>query len=186
MSVIWYILLIIILLLSMLLKIGIYATYNLLGNIGVVKISIFGIPIISKHITFYGNYFNISKEYADAIKIKIDFKSSSIKIIKDFMASFISKLYIQKLYLQSVIGIKSNAYFTAFAVGEISSVLCIMQSYIKALNKDIVVNNNVLPNYIENQATITLKTTIYVCLYDIVWAILVALHKRSLYAKRSG
>ena len=164
-------------------RFGVTFTYNILSNIGHIKITIFGIPIFSKDITFYISPSNITNK--NVLHIKLNFKHNSFEYFKSVVEEIVGKIYLQKIQLISYVGIKENAYSTSLITGYNSVIYSGMQSYIKSLNLDTNLDFKINTNWLENNLSILANSTIYISIYDIIWCVLYALIKRRTYGQRS-
>lgn len=164
-------------------RIGVTFTYNLLNNIGHIKITIFGIPIFSKDITFYISPTNLNNK--NMLHIKLNFKHNSFKYFKSVVEEIIGKIYLQRIELSSNVGVKENAYYTSLITGYNNTLFSSMQSYIKSRNLDVKLNFIINTNWFENRLSILSNAVVYISIYDIIWCVMYVLIKRRTYGKRS-
>lgn len=164
-------------------RIGASFTYNLLNNIGHIKITIFGIPIFSKDITFYISPSDLSNK--DVLHIKLNFKHNSFRYFKSVVEEIIGKIYLQKIELISYVGLKDNASSTSLITGYNGILFSGMQSYIKSRNLDVKLNFKINTDWFENRLSVLSNFIIYISIYDIIWCIIYALIKRRTYGQRS-
>ena len=162
-------------------RIGASVNYNILQNLGHVRLSIFYLPIFSRDISFYGKYLAVNKECKHALQIKIEIDKPSIQFAKDITKVIKSKIYLSAINMESHIGFNSRADITALVSGYVVSLFSIMQTTILSHDKAVLCNCTVKQNYADNELKLTINAVVYFSLYDIIWAIVVGIYKRRKY-----
>ena len=132
-------------------RIGASVNYNILQNLGHVRLSIFYLPIFSRDISFYGKYLAVNKECKHALQIKIEIDKPSIQFAKDITK--VIKDIIKKYAYLSDIKIDFNTKEEVLVSADLHRIEQVMYNLINnAINhvgEDKTVTININKNRIE-------------------------------------
>lgn len=156
--------------------------YDIYTNIGKIKIKIYGITIFSGDISFVAGYFNLFRKTKKVIQLKIDFNSDSIRFFKNISDNLKQKIYLTNF--ETNICLSSKSASNVSILGGYAIVLGdLLASKISASNSEIVMENNVAIGYTSESFKLGVNMSIYVCLFDGVWAFSRAILQRRWYGK---
>ena len=175
----------VIVLLALDLRFKVYLTYNILKNIGHIKVKLFNITIFSRDITITVDHLNLTKRNKKVVKIKLDFTDKGIKLFKETMAYYKEKIYFisfdDDIYLST-----SNPFATTLIVGILRSIGGGVVSYVTANNPHVKLNHDVYAGFVQNNVYVDINTHFMLNLFDLLWSILKVIYRRSiaLYERR--
>lgn len=156
--------------------------YDIYANIGKIKIKIYGITIFSGDISFVAGYFNLFRKTKKVLQLKIDFNSDSIRFFKNISDNLKQKIYLTNF--ETNICLSSKSASNVSVLGGYAIVLGnLLASKISASNSEIVMENNVAIGYTSESFKLGVNISIYVCLFDGVWAFSRAILQRRWYGK---
>lgn len=159
------------------LRLKIYLQYNILENIGRLKIKLFNITIFSRAITVGTEYFDVVSD-KKVIKIKLNFTDKDIKIIKETLNYYKKKIYFisfsDEIFLST-----NNPFVTTMIVGGLRSVGGSVISYVSANNPHLELNHKVYAGFVENNMCVNMNAHFMINLFDLIWSIFKVVYRRS-------
>lgn len=182
MSTLLIIVAVVIVVITITLNIGLNVKYDLLKNLGNVKISVFGITIFKVDVSLIAGYFNLIRKNKKTIQIKIKIDKDSFKFVNDISNNFKQKIYLSKIEFGALVCSKSAKNISELA-GALYMLSGIVSSKIKASNIETSIDNKINIGYLDEQLKLKIKANILICLFDIIWAIVKAITQRRAYEK---
>jgi len=157
--------------------------YNFYNNIGYVKFRIFNICIFKGEISFIAGYFNFIRKNKKVIQIKLDFNDENFKLITDIGEYFFKKIHINKLalsansmsYSPNLLAIICSIYYTIYGLSV---------SYLSNKLPDCEFENLTKISFFNNELRFKIDMSVLLTLFDLIWAIVRAIMKRSVYGKK--
>ena len=152
--------------------------YDILNNIGKIKIKLYKtLTIFSSGITISDSYLNLNKKDNKVIKIKIDFDDEKFQFFKDIETYLIHKLYPTEINVAAVVAFENP--FLSCIVGSIVGIFTnLMLARAKNSIKDVYVYNFIQTGFRQNMLKFNIKISIVFSLYDYFWAYLKAYKAR--------
>lgn len=164
------------------LNIGITIKYDLLKNLGEIKLSVFKIIVFKSEISLIAGYFNLIKKNKKVVQIKINLDKDSMKFVNDISNNFKQKIYLTKLDFSALICSKSPKTISELA-GALYLITGVIGCKIKDSNNETAVSNNIKVGYLEEQFKLELSVAVLICLFDIIWTVVKSIVQRGLYEK---
>lgn len=152
--------------------------YDVLNNVGKLKIRLYKIIVLfSSGITISDSYLNFNKKRNKVIKIKIDFNDEGFQFVQDMQTYLIHKLCPTKINFAAVVA-SENPCLASMT----STILNVMVSSFFARIKnsvgDVTIKNNIQTGFRQTMFKLDVKLNVLVSLYDFVWAFLKAYKAR--------
>lgn len=182
MKTILLVVLIVIALITITLNVSVRLNYNILKNIGQIELKLFGIKIFFGEISIIAGYFNFVRKNKKVIQIKVDLSDKNFRFVKDLSDNFKQKIYLKSFESEFVLCSKSAKNISLLA-GNLKILNGYVLSKLLANNPDTDVSNAVLVGYINEYLWAEINATIYVCIFDAIWAFLKAIWQRRVYGK---
>lgn len=182
MSTLLIIVAVVIVIITVTLNIGLNVKYDLLKNIGNIKISVFGITVFKVDVSLIAGYFNLIRKNKKIIQIKINIDKDSFKFVNDISNNFKQKIYLSKIEFEAFVCSKSAKNISELA-GLLYVITGVVGSKIKANNSETIIENKINIGYLNEQLKIGIKANVLICLFDIIWAISKAITQRRVYEK---
>lgn len=182
MSTLLIIVAVVIVIITVTLNIGLNVKYDLLKNIGNIKISVFGITVFKIDVSLIAGYFNLIRKNKKIIQIKINIDEDSFKFVNDISNNFKQKIYLSKIEFKALVCSKSAKNISELA-GLLYVITGVVGSKIKANNSETMIENKINIGYLNEQLKIGIKANVLICLFDIIWAISKAITQRRVYEK---
>ena len=171
-----YVILAIAIILTARINIKVYFQYDVLGNIGKVKITLFRvIPIFSAYLSLVGEYFRLVYG-KKVIQIKIDLSDKNLRFIRELNDSLNKRMYIHKVSTNFNIGLHNPATCSVIC-GYIHSIVGAILSKIKTVRPDTTVSKTVNVGYFEQVIQFEMNFQFEITLFDYVWATIAAFYK---------
>lgn len=163
---------VIIVFITLMITINIQINYDILLNVGNIKIKIFKyIPIISSNITIIGDYLNFSNKKAKVIKIKLDINDFSIQFFNEFSSYIKQKILPLKLVTNGQICLE-NAFAVSIASAFLKLLTTIILMKLQLTYQDLDVENNIISGYRHNILTVNFEFAFAIAIYDLIWSII--------------
>lgn len=173
---------VLIVLVTVSLKVTVALEYDIYKNLGTIKISVYGITIFCGDISLIAGYFNLIRKNKKVLQIKINLDTKSIQFVRN-----ISENIKQKIYLTDFETDFDIASTSAMQVSVLAGDLIIVNDYVAsrllAENAETEIRGSVNVGYLKEHLSASIKATIFVCLFDAVWAVGKAMWQRSMYGK---
>lgn len=182
MKTVLFVVLILIILITFTLDVGVKINYNILKNIGEVKLKLFGIKVFSGEISIIAGYFNFIRKNKKVIQIKVDLSDKNFRFVKDLSDNFKQRIYLKNFSSEFVVCSKSAKNVSVLA-GNLNVINGYVSSRLLADNSDTTISSVVLVGYLNEYLWAEITATIYVCIFDVVWAFLKAIWQRRVYGK---
>lgn len=174
---------VVVIIISFNLHLSVVLNYDIIKNIGKLKIKLFGIPFFVSEISLIAGYFNIVRKNKKVLQIRIDFADKNFKFLSDVSEYFFKKLFISHM-ITDIDYSGSEACSTAIIGGYIMAIEGIVRSVAFSKMPDTTFKNDTRVNYGENKIVIGLKSGALITIFDFLWAVIRALVKRGLYGKK--
>ena len=148
--------------------------YDLLENVGMIKIKLFNIiPIFVSRITVAGEYLNFNKRKGKVIKIKIDLNDYEIQFFNDVGNFLKKKITLLKLHTSFLVCFENPCVSTT--IGSMLNVfVSILFAQILTYTTDVDLHKYVATGFRQLELKTTINTTILFSIYDFAWALLKA------------
>ena len=182
MKTVLFVVLILIILITITLDVGVRINYNILKNIGEVELKLFGIKVFSGEISIIAGYFNFIRKNKKVIQIKVDLSDKNFRFVKDLSDNFKQRIYLKNFGSEFVVCSKSAKNVSVLA-GNLNVINGYVLSRLLADNSDTNISSMVLVGYLNEYLWAEITATIYVCIFDVVWAFLKAIWQRRVYGK---
>lgn len=157
--------------------------YDIYENIGNIKIKIYGITVFSGEISFVAGYFNLFRKTKKIIQLKVDFNSDNIRFFKNISENLKQKIYLTNL--ETNICMSSKSASNVSILGGCAIVLGdLIASKISSISSETVTEHNVAIGYTAESFSVGFGASVYVCLFDGVWAFLRAILQGRWYGKK--
>lgn len=182
MKTVLFVVLILIILITFTLDVGVKINYNILKNIGEVELKLFGIKVFSGEISIIAGYFNFIRKNKKVIQIKVDLSDKNFRFVKDLSDNFKQRIYLKNFGSEFVVCSKSAKNVSVLA-GNLNVINGYVSSRLLADNSDTAISSVVLVGYLNEYLWAEITATIYVCIFDVVWAFLKAIWQRRVYGK---
>lgn len=182
MKTVLFVVLILIILITFTLDVGVKINYNILKNIGEVELKLFGIKVFSGEISIIAGYFNFIRKNKKVIQIKVDLSDKNFRFVKDLSDNFKQRIYLKNFGSEFVVCSKSAKNVSILA-GNLNIINGYVSSRLLADNSDTAISSVVLVGYLNEYLWAEIKATIYVCIFDVIWAFLKAIWQRRVYGK---
>lgn len=182
MKTVLFVVLILIILITFTLDVGVKINYNILKNIGEVELKLFGIKVFSGEISIIAGYFNFIRKNKKVIQIKVDLSDKNFRFVKDLSDNFKQRIYLKNFGSEFVVCSKSAKNVSILA-GNLNVINGYVSSRLLADNSDTTISSEVLVGYLNEYLWAEITATIYVCIFDVVWAFLKAIWQRRVYGK---
>lgn len=182
MKTVLFVVLILIILITFTLDVGVKINYNILKNIGEVELKLFGIKVFSGEISIIAGYFNFIRKNKKVIQIKVDLSDKNFRFVKDLSDNFKQRIYLKNFGSEFVVCSKSAKNVSILA-GNLNVINGYVSSRLLADNSDTAISSVVLVGYLNEYLWAEITATIYVCIFDVVWAFLKAIWQRRVYGK---
>lgn len=182
MKTVLFVVLILIILITFTLDVGVKINYNILKNIGEVELKLFGIKVFSGEISIIAGYFNFIRKNKKVIQIKVDLSDKNFRFVKDLSDNFKQRIYLKNFGSEFVVCSKSAKNVSILA-GNLNVINGYVSSRLLADNSDTTISSVVLVGYLNEYLWAEITATIYVCIFDVVWAFLKAIWQRRVYGK---
>lgn len=153
--------------------IKIYASYNLLDNLGVISIYIFFIKIVAYKVRYQDKQIIVFSQ-KNAKDIPIQISEKKLRFIEQLSSQLKDKIIIRNIMFISRIGV-NDACNTALLTGLVSSVVGTIIGLIKNKKHSAKFELINLPEY--NGKVFTISTTIkcHITIFDILYALFISL-----------
>lgn len=159
----------IIIIISVSLSIKLHFKYDLLKNIGLIEIKLYGIiPLLISRITLIGEYLNFTPEKENVIPIKIELNNINIEYFNRLIGKIKHKLYSSYLCTHAVISIQ-DASLSAIVSSLINVSVSILYSKISANNKDIKLEKYIQTGFRHNLIIADISYKFRITLFDFMW-----------------
>lgn len=163
---------VVIIILTLRIKINLDFEYNLLNNIGSIKVKLFKfVTIFNSKITIIGDYLNFSSQKAKVIKVKLDINDINIKFFNELSRYLKQKIYPVHL-ATNVNFCLENPFMAAILSNSINLILSNMFFNIKLKNNEINVANNVTTGYRHNIIILNFSFSFIITIYDLIWSLI--------------
>lgn len=182
MKTVLFVVLILIILITFTLDVGVKINYNILKNIGEIELKLFGIKVFSGEISIIAGYFNFIRKNKKVIQIKVDLSDKNFRFVKDLSDNFKQRIYLKNFGSEFVVCSKSAKNVSVLA-GNLNVINGYVSSRLLADNSDTTISSVVLVGYLNEYLWAEITATIYVCIFDVVWAFLKAIWQRRVYGK---
>lgn len=154
--------------------ISIYFEYNLLENVGKIKVVLFKfIPIFISQITIAGEYLNFSKNKGKVIKLKIDLKDDNVQFFNDVSTNLKHKIVPIKLHTSALICFE-NPCLSAYIGSMLNIVVSVLFAQILTHTTDIDLQKNIQTGFRHYELRFMINIELLFSLYNFAWAILKA------------
>lgn len=160
-----------ILLLMITLSLRMILEYDLLENMGYIKIKLFGfITIFNSSIVLVGDQLNLNRKRGKVIVIKIDFKDEKIKYVEDILKNIFNKITIIKLYCFALV-CQTNPCLASYMGAIINIFISILYSQMLLKSNDIKLNKKISTGFRQDELKFKIDTKFIFSLYDVLWSI---------------
>ena len=159
-------------------------SYNLYKNIGDFKLKVFGISIFKAQISLIAGYFNLIRKNKKVIQIKLDLNDENLKFIGDVGEYFTKKIFFTNIGSEFYV-YGTDPAKTAIFAGNLVVIEGVVRAFISAKSPDTTTDSKLEVGYIDNYIKFKLHLGVLITLFDVVWAILRAFVRRSIYGKKS-
>lgn len=169
MNIVYILLAIFILIISLSIKVYAFFRYDLLNNVGTIKIKVFGIITIFKSkITLIGEYLNLTPEKENVIPIKIELNNVNIKYFQSLYKRLQKKLYSTKLqcYVEMCL---ENAQIAALMSTVLNNIITLYFIKVAQSNKDIELYKQINTGFRHNVIETEFHYKFIITLYDFIW-----------------
>ena len=171
-----YVVLAIAIILTARINIKVYLQYDILGNIGKIKIKLFRfIPILVADVSLAGEYFRLVYG-KKVIQIKIDLSDKNLRFIRELNDSLNKRMYIHTVSTSFNIGLQ-NPTTCSVICGYIHSIVGAILSKIKSARPDATVSKTVNIGYFEQVVQFEMNLQFEITLFDYIWATVAAFYK---------
>ena len=157
--------------------------YDLIKNIGQVKVKVFGITVIKSNVSLIAGYFNFINRNKKVVQIKIDLNDKNFQFMEDAGKFFIEKITLTKLENEWIMSIYDPAV-SSVAGGYLIVINGIIKSLFLQRFPDAKINNRVKVDFFTNDLQFSLDVGLFITVFDFIWAFVKAGVKRSLYGQR--
>jgi len=154
--------------------------YNIIKNIGKLKIKVFKIPFFVSEISLIAGYFNFKRKNKKVLQIKFDLADKNFKFLSDVWSYVLKKIFISHIYTDIKFSGKDPST-TAILGGYIMAIEGIVRSIGLSKFPDTEFKNSTNIKFYENRILVGLKSGALISIFDFLWAIIRALIKRSVY-----
>ncbi len=169
---------ILIIILTIDLRIKVFFEYDILKNIGRLKLKLFGITVFSGEFSVVGEYFNLIRGNKKVIQIKINLTNNNLKFLKKIVSFYLQKIYV--LAIKSDIYISgSNPFLVTMIAGSAKSFGGVFDTNMLAKHQYTDTKTNVLFAFNDNCFKINIYSHIMLNIFDFLWSIITVLYIRS-------
>lgn len=161
------------------LRVKLYFNYDVLKNIGNIKLKLFGITIFKSQVSLIGEYFNFIKGNKKVIQIKININNKNIEIIKDTFSYYLKKIFFICFYNSFTIS-STNPFLCTMVAGSLKSAGGVLDSIVNSKYPNTKFNSNVNVGFIENAFKVELYTHLLINLFDLIWSFIKTIYRRSM------
>ncbi len=171
MNLTYFIVAIVIVVLVGMLQVGIMVDYNLLLNIGTIKLQLFGwLTVFSSKVSIIGDYLNFSNEKAKVIKIKLDLNDISLQFFNELGTYLKNKLV--PLHLNTNLELcLEHPLWVSIISGLFQGIGGVLEQKFSQ-NNQLTTNFKVTSGFRHNILILHAKFTFFITLYDLIWSII--------------
>lgn len=174
MTVVLIIIAVLIFLITATLFINIRFEYDVLNNVGKIKVMLYKTLILfSSGITISDSYLNLNKKGNKVIKIKIDFNDENFQFVQDLQTYLFHKLYPTEINFGAVIA-SENPFIASMMGSTLGIIINLLLARAKNSVRDVKVTNNVQTGFRQNMFKVDIKLSVVLSIYDFLWAFLKA------------
>ncbi len=174
MTVVLIIIAVLIFLITATLFINIRFEYDVLNNVGKIKVMLYKTLILfSSGITISDSYLNLNKKGNKVIKIKIDFNDENFQFVQDLQTYLFHKLYPTKINFGAVVA-SENPFIACMMGSTLGIIINLLLARAKNSVRDVKVTNNVQTGFRQNMFKVDIKLSVVLSIYDFLWAFLKA------------
>ena len=174
MTVVLIIIAVLIFLITATLFINIRFEYDVLNNVGKIKVMLYKTLILfSSGITISDSYLNLNKKGNKVIKIKIDFNDENFQFVQDLQTYLFHKLYPTEKNFGAVIA-SENPFIACMMGSTLGIIINLLLARAKNSVRDVKVTNNVQTGFRQNMFKVDIKLSVVLSIYDFLWAFLKA------------
>lgn len=183
MEVILIVLTILIFIITINLFINVSVNYDIVKNLGRIKIKLFFFTILDAEVSLIAGYFNFFRKNKKVIQIKIDLNDKNFKFIEYAGKFFLEKITLTDCYSEITLGL-GDPSLSSIACGYVTIINGLIKSYIYNTFDDVKVKNNVNVDFFNYSSEFRLNIQLFITIFDFVWSFIKAGIKRSLYGKK--